>query len=146
MWIKIFETKPADFQIDVSVAACVVECGSKVLFLKRSVISVEPNTWCLPGGKLEPDETPEEGAIRELFEETGIRIDTPPQDLGPLYFSRPGTNFPFHVFRVTLAHEPKVTLSQEHLDYIWVTPQETARLNLISGGRQVVKKYLNYSY
>ena len=28
--------------------------------------------WCLPGGALEPDETPEEGAIRELREECNV--------------------------------------------------------------------------
>lgn len=32
--------------------------------------------WALPGGFLEPDETAEEAAKRELFEETGVKIDT----------------------------------------------------------------------
>lgn len=33
--------------------------------------------WCLPGGKLEWGESFEDGAIRETFEETGIRIKNP---------------------------------------------------------------------
>jgi 8-oxo-dGTP diphosphatase len=33
--------------------------------------------WCLPGGKLEWGETFEEGAIREVQEETGITIKDP---------------------------------------------------------------------
>ncbi|MBI2032553.1 MAG: NUDIX domain-containing protein [Candidatus Levybacteria bacterium] len=33
--------------------------------------------WCLPGGKLDYGETFEEGAIREVKEETGITIKNP---------------------------------------------------------------------
>jgi 8-oxo-dGTP pyrophosphatase MutT (NUDIX family) len=31
--------------------------------------------WITPGGGLENDETPAQGAARELFEETGLRVD-----------------------------------------------------------------------
>lgn len=33
--------------------------------------------WTLPGGGVEPGETPAQAAEREVFEETGIRIDAP---------------------------------------------------------------------
>jgi 8-oxo-dGTP pyrophosphatase MutT (NUDIX family) len=36
--------------------------------------------WFTPGGGLDDGETPAEGAARELFEETGLRVD--PADLG----------------------------------------------------------------
>jgi len=32
-------------------------------------------TWTLPGGGLEPGETPEHAAVREVFEETGYEIE-----------------------------------------------------------------------
>jgi 8-oxo-dGTP diphosphatase len=36
---------------------------------------VSPNQWAVPGGKIEPLETPEQAARREVYEETGIRLD-----------------------------------------------------------------------
>lgn len=59
-------------------ATCVVVTAeqSQILLVKRSV---EPKLgwWCLPGGFMELGETPQEAALRELLEETGIagRID-----------------------------------------------------------------------
>ena len=59
-------------------ATCLVVVDNKdrVLLVKRSV---EPKKgfWCLPGGFMELGETPEQGALRELKEETGLagRID-----------------------------------------------------------------------
>ena len=41
---------------------------TEVLMIKRMDIPV----WVLPGGGLEPTESPEEGAVREVLEETGL--------------------------------------------------------------------------
>ena len=46
----------------------------KVLILKRKN-SHGNGDWAFPGGNLEFKESPEEGAIREVMEETGIKID-----------------------------------------------------------------------
>ena len=49
----------------------VVDNRNRVLLVKRSV---EPKKgfWCLPGGFMELGETPEQSALRELKEETGL--------------------------------------------------------------------------
>lgn len=44
--------------------------NKKILLVKHS----DYDKWLQPGGHIEDDETPEEAAIREVFEETGIKI------------------------------------------------------------------------
>ncbi|MFH8658540.1 NUDIX domain-containing protein [Streptomyces afghaniensis] len=47
--------------------------------------------WVPPGGRVEPGETPREGARRELFEETGIEVELLPQPAAATVRSyRPG--------------------------------------------------------
>ena len=48
--------------------------GGKALILRRSATSNKPGLWNLPGGGMEKGETTEQSAIRELFEETGLRL------------------------------------------------------------------------
>ncbi len=54
-------------------ATCVVviDPRQRVLLVQRSV-DPRKGEWCLPGGFIELDESPEEGALRELAEETGL--------------------------------------------------------------------------
>ncbi len=41
-----------------------------------------PWTWTLPGGGVDKDETPEEAAMREAVEETGIRVKSIAGEIG----------------------------------------------------------------
>ncbi|WP_411720078.1 NUDIX hydrolase, partial [Mycetocola sp.] len=42
------------------------------LMIKRVARGSNPGQWALPGGMLEPGESPNEAALRELHEETGV--------------------------------------------------------------------------
>ncbi len=55
-----------------TVVAAVIERGGRILIGQRKNTSHHPLKWEFPGGKVEPDETPEEAAIRELGEELAI--------------------------------------------------------------------------
>lgn len=50
---------------------CVAKTTGRVLLLRRSYDVIDPGLWSCPAGGIDPDETPEEAAIRELSEEAG---------------------------------------------------------------------------
>src|SRR5437763_3794806 len=52
------------------VGAVVVRHGQVLLGIRRGAHG--GGTWSVPGGKIEPGETPEQAALRELEEETGL--------------------------------------------------------------------------
>ena len=54
-------------------ATCLVTVDERerLLLVKRSV-DPKKGWWCLPGGFMELGETPEQGGLRELLEETGL--------------------------------------------------------------------------
>ena len=52
---------------------CHIIDGNRIL-LKRAVRGISKGRWNAPGGKVEMDETPEESAVRETFEETGLGV------------------------------------------------------------------------
>lgn len=51
--------------------------GWLLIQLRRQDAHADPGVWGLVGGGVEPGETPEEGARRELLEETGLTIPGP---------------------------------------------------------------------
>jgi ADP-ribose pyrophosphatase YjhB (NUDIX family) len=55
----------------VSVTAIVVGDDGQVLVVKRA----DDGRWVPPGGVLELDETPQQGCAREVFEETGYKVE-----------------------------------------------------------------------
>lgn len=54
----------------VSVAGVVVRDDGRILAIRRA----DNGAWEPPGGVLELQEQPEEGVLREVFEETGVQI------------------------------------------------------------------------
>ena len=52
-----------------------VKCGDKILLCKRNNLGLSSGMWSIPCGKMEDNETPQDGAKREFFEETAVNIE-----------------------------------------------------------------------
>lgn len=106
---------------------------NKILLLKRSEkTNWCPDCWALVGGKIEKNETPEQGLVREVKEETQInltkykikKIIKIDNVLEYLYLSKVDNDF--------------VELNGEHSDYGWYTLEEIKKLD------NVVPELINY--
>ncbi len=122
----------------------------KLLLLKRNPKKLFGNMWGVPGGKLEPGETPEEGLIREVFEEVGFEVDkTLVEPIHTLYIQSAGSLSHlviYHMYFCPLLELPQLSLHlDEHLEAQWVTPEEGLKLQLVSaGGVEALKIYQDF--
>jgi 8-oxo-dGTP diphosphatase len=69
----------------IVVACALLDADNRVLIAQRPEDKPLAGLWEFPGGKVEPDETPEEALIRELHEE--LLITVPEACLAPLTFA-----------------------------------------------------------
>ena len=107
---------------------------------------IDPDRWGLSGGHLEPGEDPEDGAYRELEEETGVRL--PRGTLEP--FSVVEVFHP-HYGSVDRAHvyAGRVDLTDADIDcregrqIVFVAPERARRLDLSMTGVRVVPTFLD---
>lgn len=59
----------------VQAAGTIVVADGNVLFIRRGPDGDHPGEWCIPSGKIESDESPEDAARRETSEEVGFAPD-----------------------------------------------------------------------
>lgn len=118
----------------------------RILLLQRAEGTAMAGTYFLPGGIVDPGETPWEAAPRELEEETGMTFSGTPQMVGcyPMFLYR--RDFLQLTFRGPVDGE--VVISGEHTNHRWVDPHEWAEqftpesVEALSGGHPKIAMLL----
>ena len=100
----------------VAVGAYIFDDKGRMLLLHRRN---PPRIYAPPGGRLEPDENPNDGILREVYEESGISIKL----LGPafIWFGQIVADTPpfVGIDYIAKAFTTDVVLSDEHDDFLW---------------------------
>ena len=112
------DTKP----ILLVVACALVDADRRVLIAQRPEDKNMGGLWEFPGGKVEPNESPEQAIIRELKEE--LNVDTKEACLAPLTFA----SFSYEKFHLLMPlyvcrKWQGTPVASEHSALKWVRPQ-----------------------
>ncbi|MET7848232.1 (deoxy)nucleoside triphosphate pyrophosphohydrolase [Streptomyces avermitilis] len=113
--------------------------GGRLLAARRSAPPELAGRWELPGGKVEPDETPEHALVRELREELGVTAE-PGRRVPGEWSLKPG-----YVLRVwtarLLAGTPEPL--EDHDELRWLTPDQIWDVDWLDQDVAAVKAVLS---
>lgn len=119
----------------IEVSAAIIKKGNKIFCTQRGYGEFK-DMWEFPGGKLEPEETPEDAIVREIKEElaTDIKIE---KFITTVRYTYPNFNLIMHCFLCSLItenielleHESAVWLDIEKLDELDWLPADLIVLN-----------------
>lgn len=142
--IEIYQKRPATFFSHFAVVGCCVEVDSQLLILQRAANDLDqPGCWTVPAGTVEEGEKLLVAAQRELFEETGIILNSLSklQYIKELFIQKSKKQFVFHLFGLRLSCIPKVQLSVEHQDFKWATMEDLEKINMMAGAKEALQYY-----
>lgn len=123
----------------------------KILLIKHPKLGV----WMPPGGHLESDETPTEGASRELSEEVGLDLTFPEEDMGSATLIRSpdytlvedlGDHNHIDLIYIVEHEEFKPKLEKGLVGYMWAEPDELNRLQMIDNTRALIMRILSEKF
>lgn len=98
-----------------------------VLTLQRSADTRCPASWETVHGRIEPGERPEEAAVREVREETGLTVDRLYNVTCQMFYLHTIGAIEVAVVFAAFVREPaEVTLGSEHSRHEWLSPANAA--------------------
>ena len=97
--------------------------GWEVLTLQRSHDTRCPTAWETVHGRIELGESPEQAAVREVREETGLAVQRLYNVIvQPFYLHKLATVELAVVFAAFISRADPITLGEEHMRHEWLPP------------------------
>lgn len=115
---------------------CYVQKNGKTLMLHRvkKADDVHEGKWNGLGGKLEPGESPEDCVIREIREESGLKIKSPKLK-GVLTFPDFAKSEDWYVFVFTASGFTGRLIDSPEGNLAWIPDRDLLKLNLWEGDK-----------
>jgi len=127
----------------IKCVSSVVYVNGKILMLRRpDSASSFPGVWSLVAGKTEGDESADDAAKREIYEETGLRVGPHSAVLPPILVRENDVIWEVHPY--LFVHGPcDVTLNKENIEHRWVSFDEMKGLSTVTSTVTAVKELLS---
>jgi 8-oxo-dGTP diphosphatase len=123
----------------IPVVCAVIEREGHVLVAQRPAHKHLALKWEFPGGKVEPDETPEAAIIREIKEELGCDVIV--TRALPRFTHAYAVVIEMIPFVCRLAPGSREPLALEHLALQWIAPEALPALDLAAADLPVLASY-----
>lgn len=132
------QTEP-QHNVDVQVATCFLQQGTKILVLQRARKDLQYKLWGIPGGKLEHNEPPLVGLIREIQEELSVSMGSESfRFLNSALSHIPSEKkYGLYLYHALAPTDVQIRINQsEHYSFRWVTINEFKSLNLLTAQKE----------
>ncbi|HEY3419893.1 MAG TPA: DUF126 domain-containing protein [Methanomassiliicoccales archaeon] len=115
------------------VTTSILQCKERILILKRSdKVGTNQGKWAGVSGYIEPGESPEQTAPREIREELSINDFVMRAKADPIIIREPGHIWTIYPFLFETESQD-VTTDWEHTDHKWVRPEEVRDYDVVPG-------------